>query len=99
MEFAQLRGSLGRQLDFGLLVCFAWEKSKCPPLVLIMNCAPNRSQCYVQLPFEELREQMVRAQDLMSTAAYERDGDELVHHGLYMDLPGWGYYVFKIEKP
>ena len=64
-----------------------------------MNCAPNRSQCYVQLPFEELRGQMVRAQDLMSTAAYERDGDELVHHGLYMDLPGWGYYVFKIEKP
>jgi len=42
---------------------------------------------------------MERAQDLMSTAAYERDGDELVHHGLYMELPGWGYHVFKIEKP
>jgi hypothetical protein len=25
-------------------------------------------------------------------------GNELVHHGLYMDMPEWGYHVFEIEK-
>lgn len=33
----------------------------------------------------------------MSSAAYERDGDELVHRGLYLDMPAWGYHVFKME--
>jgi hypothetical protein len=78
-------------------ICFAWHKTGSPPLVVIVNYAPNRSQCYVQLPFDELRGRTVRAQDLMSSAAYERNGDELVHHGLYVDMPGWGFYVFRIE--
>jgi len=78
-------------------VCFAWQKSECPPLVVVVNYAANQSQCYVRLPFEKLRGRTVRAQELMSTAAYERDGDELFHHGLYLDMPGWGYHVFKLE--
>jgi hypothetical protein len=78
-------------------ICFAWQKSKCPPLVGIVNYAPNRSQCYVRLPFDELQGRVVRAQDLMTSVAYERDGDELFHRGLYLDMPEWGYHVFKLE--
>jgi Alpha amylase, catalytic domain len=78
-------------------ICFAWQKPKSPPLVVIVNYAPNQGQCYVQLPFDELRGRTVRVQDLMGSAAYERDGNELVHHGLYLDMPEWGYHVFKIE--
>jgi hypothetical protein len=78
-------------------ICFAWQKSGSPPLVLVVNYAPNRSQCYVQLPFDELRGRAVRSEDLMSSAAYERDGDELVNHGLYLDMPEWGYHVFRLE--
>jgi len=78
-------------------VCFAWQKSGQPPLVVIVNYAPNRSQCYVQLPFEELRGRIVRAQDLMSSAVYERDGDELYRRGIYIEMPEWGYHVFKLE--
>jgi len=33
--------------------------------------------------------------DLLSPHAYERDGDELSRHGLYVDLPAWGYHVFE----
>jgi hypothetical protein len=64
---------------------------------VIVNYAPNRSQCYVQLPFEELRGRIVRAQDLMSSAVYERDGDELFHRGIYIEMPVWGYHVFHLE--
>jgi hypothetical protein len=51
----------------------------------------------VQLPFEELRGRIVRAQDLMSSAVYERDGDELYRRGIYIEMPEWGYHVFKLE--
>jgi hypothetical protein len=78
-------------------ICFAWHKTGSPALVVVVNYAPNRSQCYVQLPFDELGGRTVRAQDLMSSAAYQRNGDELIHRGLYLDMPEWGFHVFKIE--
>ncbi len=78
-------------------ICFAWQKSEYPPIVVTVNYAPTWSQCYVQLPFDELRGRTVRAQDLMSSVVDERDGDELFHHGLYLDMPKWGFHVFKLE--
>ncbi len=33
----------------------------------------------------------------MSSVVDECDGDELFHHGLYLDMPKWGYHVFKLE--
>jgi hypothetical protein len=62
-----------------------------------VNYAPNRSQCYVQLPFGELRGRIVRAQDLMSSAVYEREGDELFHRRIDIEMPVWGYHVFHLE--
>jgi hypothetical protein len=34
--------------------------------------------------------------DFMSTACYERDGDDLLSRGLYLDVPAWGYHVFEV---
>lgn len=78
-------------------ICFAWHKPGCPPLAVVVNYAPNQGQCYLQLPFDEIRGLTVRAQDLMSPAVYDRDGNELISHGLYLDLPPWGYHVFRLE--
>jgi hypothetical protein len=30
------------------------------------------------------------------TITYERDGDDLVGRGLYLDMPAWGYHVFDV---
>ena len=32
----------------------------------------------------------------MGPASYVRDGDNLATHGLYLDLPPWGYHVFEV---
>lgn len=78
-------------------ICFACQKPGCAPLIAVVNYASHQSQCYLRLPFEEIRGHTVRAQDLMSAAAYERDGSELISHGLYLDMPPWGYHVFRLE--
>jgi hypothetical protein len=33
----------------------------------------------------------------MGPNAYEREGTELSERGLYLDLPGWGYHVFRVS--
>jgi len=76
---------------------FAWQTTGELPLLIITNYAANQSQCYFQIAFEEMRGHKIRLQDLMSPAVYERDGDELLGKGLYLDMPPWGYHVFKLS--
>ena len=74
---------------------FAWN-TPVRRLIAVVNYAPNQSQCYMHVPFGDLRGRSVLLQDLMSPVAYERSGDELLDHGLYLDMPEWGYHVFKV---
>jgi hypothetical protein len=34
----------------------------------------------------------------MSSAVYERSGDDLLTAGLYLDMPGWGHHVFDVSR-
>jgi hypothetical protein len=78
-------------------VSFAWQQPSSHPLVVVVNYAPNQSQCHLRLPLDEIRGHTVRAQDLMGSAVYERSGDELTSRGLYLDMPPWGFHVFRLE--
>ena len=48
----------------------------------------------MRLPFEELAGQTVELRDALGDAVYERNGDDLLAGGLYLDLPGWGHHAF-----
>ena len=39
---------------------------------------------------------MVRLKDIIGSACYERDGNDLLSRGLYLDVPAWGYHVFEL---
>jgi hypothetical protein len=78
-------------------ISFAWRAQNQPPLIVVVNYAPNQSQCYLQLPFDQLKDKAVRLRDLMGSAVYERSGDEIRSRGLYLDLPAWGYHVFELS--
>jgi len=78
-------------------VAFAWQGSNGERLVVAVNYAPNQSQCYLRLPFTDLAGRQWRLQDLMGTATYEREGNDLQARGLYLDLPSWRYHVFELK--
>jgi glycosidase len=78
-------------------VCFAWQDSKEALLVVVVNYAPNQSQCYLRLPFDRLRGNAVCFRDLMGPARYNRDGDEILSRGLFLDLEPWGHHVFEVK--
>ena len=76
-------------------ICFAWDRSPRERLVVAVNYGPNQSQCYLHLPFGDLAGRSVLFEDLMTQEAFERDGRDLAERGLYLDVPGWGYHVFR----
>ena len=64
-------------------------------LVCVVNYAPNSSQCYLHVPLVTEKE-MVEFRDIMSPATYSRYTAEVLAHGLYLDMPAWGYHIFEV---
>jgi hypothetical protein len=79
-------------------VAFAWRGGAGEQWLVTVNYAPNQGQCYLRLPFPELQGASVRLNGLLSETSYDRDGNDLIARGLYLDLPPWGYHVFELRR-
>ncbi len=77
-------------------VAFAWSGPGDRRRLVAVNYAGHRSQCYVAMPWSDLRGRFWSLEDRMGPAVYDRSGDDLAAHGLYLDMPAWGYHVFDV---
>jgi glycosidase len=78
-------------------LAFAWLGSDGERLLVVVNYAPNQSQCYLRAPFPDLAGRQWTLEDLIGGDAYERDGDALAGGGIYLDLRPWQYHVFDLR--
>ena len=78
-------------------IAFAWAGDNGARHLVVINYAGHQGQCRLVLPFPEFRGQRVRLADLMGAEVYDRDGSELVDHGLYIDHAPWHYNVFELR--
>lgn len=78
------------------VVAYRWTSGKEQRLVVV-NLAATPSQCFLPLNMPELAGKVCYLDDLLSNTFYERDGDEVVNTGLYLDLPGYGYHLFSLQ--
>jgi hypothetical protein len=79
-------------------LAYAWQAAGEERLLMAVNYAPHQSQCHVRLPDLKLADRQWRFQDLLSDAQYDREGNELQSHGLYLDLAPWRYHVFTLHQ-
>ena len=78
-------------------VAHSWQGSGGERMLIAVNYAPHPSQCYLKLPFPEIKDHSVRLKDSLSPACYVRGGNGLLEGGLYLDLQPWSYHVFDLE--
>jgi hypothetical protein len=67
-------------------------------LLVAVNYAAHRSQCRVRLPIADLAGTAWRLQDLLGPDRYEREGNVLQAHGLYLDEGPWKARVFLLTR-
>jgi glycosidase len=79
-------------------LAFDWHNSGGERLLVTVNYAPNRSQCYVRLPFRGLGNRRWNLQDLLTDTQYDREGNDLLARGLYLDEPPWSAQVFALTS-
>ena len=78
-------------------VVFSWSGSGGQRRLVAVNYAGHQSQCYVNLPWDDLAGQTWHLHDRFGTTVYKRTGDDLSTQGLYLDMSPWEYYVFDME--
>ena len=81
----------------GDFVAYAWAGDKEGRYLVVINYAGHQGQCRLVLPFPEFGSRRVRLADLMGTEVYDRDGNELVDHGLFIDHAPWHFNVFELR--
>jgi hypothetical protein len=110
---AVLRHAVVRDGDWRLLECapawegnwtndcfvaFAWHDAGGARVLVAVNYAPNQSQCYVRLPFDDLAGARWRLVNRLRDGTYDRDGDDLAARGLYLDVPPWDAAVYSVTR-
>ena len=78
-------------------VAFAWTGKDGERRLVVVNYSDHQSQCQVSIPWNDLEGRKLQLRDQMGTAVYEKSGDDLVMHGLYVDMPSWAYHVFDLH--
>ncbi len=79
-------------------ISFIWKGSEEENILVAVNYSHFNSQCYIKLQFQEFGTATWIFHDLISGKSYEREGLDLQTKGLYLDEPGWKYYVFTIKQ-
>jgi glycosidase len=83
--------------SFENVVAWGWKKGE-ERFAIVINFSENKVQARVKIPWEELRPKAWRLQDVLSGAIYDRDGNEMVDAGLYVELEGWGYHFLRCAE-
>lgn len=88
---------LERHPTWNDFVACAWHEEGAADHVIVVNYSDHQAQCRLRLPFTGLTTRRWRLVDALGSAVYERDGGELTDPGLYIDLAGWRYNVFRLD--
>jgi hypothetical protein len=78
-------------------IAWCWQGGDRERTLIAVNYAGNQSQCYVRLPWSDLVGCAVRLKDLLVSVTYDRDGNDLISPGLFLDLPPWGRHAFAVS--
>jgi hypothetical protein len=79
-------------------VASVWQRAGSDPLVVVVNYAPNHSQCHVRLPLRGLGGRMWMLSDRWGGEAYRWSGDDLAARGLFVDMAPWQVHAFRVRE-
>jgi hypothetical protein len=78
-------------------LAWTWRLEDVPLWLVIVNFGSEPGRCQLRIPFGDVVGDHVTLVDQLSGATFERDGDDLRHHGLRVELPAWGAHVLVSE--
>ncbi len=78
------------------LVAWCWRRGE-EKFLVVINFLHTRCQGRIRLPWPDLKGRTCLLVDVMHGERYERDGDEMLDQGLYVDLEAWQFHLLQWE--
>jgi hypothetical protein len=83
--------------SFQNLVAWAWTKDD-DQYLIIVNLSDKTVQARVRIPWSNLKGGTWRLSDAFSGVTYDRDGDEMLNAGLYVEEGPWNWNFFHFGR-
>ena len=80
--------------SFQSLVAWTWVHHD-ERYLIVVNLSDRSAQARVQMRWDDAAGAKWHLIDVLSDATYERDGDEMVSPGLYVELGPWNFHLFQ----
>jgi glycosidase len=82
--------------SFQNLVAWCWTAEK-ERYLIVVNLSDSSSQGLIKVPWEDLRDRMCRLADEWVGESYDRNGNDLLAPGLFVDLKPWAVHCFHVQ--
>jgi len=79
------------------LVAWTWRKEG-DRYLIIVNLSGSAAQARVQVPWDDARGKTWRLSDALSGTIYDRNGDDMVSPGLYVELGPWQCHLLQATQ-
>lgn len=79
-------------------IIYLYEDEKLNKDLIVINLSPYQSQCRVKIESYDLIDKKFLIRDRLSDEEYLRDGNEMFHHGLYLELKPYQSQIFEFIK-
>jgi hypothetical protein len=83
--------------SFQNLVAWTWLKDD-ERYLIIVNLSHSPVQARVKVPWADASARQWHLRDALSGAIYERDANEMLSPGLYVELGPWGHHFFRCRQ-
>ncbi|HXY49465.1 MAG TPA: alpha-amylase [Terriglobales bacterium] len=83
--------------SFQNLVAWNWRKGD-ERYLIVVNLSDGLVQARVQVRWADVGGGKWQLRDALSGTVYERDGDEMLSSGLYVELRPWNYHFFQCVR-
>jgi len=80
------------------VIPFWWHEPSDGSRLVIVNYAPHGSQCYIDLPLENISGHTIEFRDLIGGSLYNREKSGLAAKGMYFDIPEYGFHIFEVKE-
>ena len=66
--------------------------------LIVVNFSDSSVHARVRVPWSDVEGETWRLMDTLSGTIYDRQGDEMHHSGLYVELEPWNYHLFECRR-
>ena len=78
-------------------VAWLWVGPRRSLRLAVVNLGSATGRCFLPLGIPDFAGRTIVFEDLLSDARYQRDGQDLLDRGLFLELPPDGYHVFRVR--